>query len=458
MKHSGTFKESGAISAYTRLAEVMNIIEGVPHGIAITDTEFRLVTMNTYMEALCGYPVAIARGVDADLILKTNVMGRERDWRTVMSGEAPSTIEGDIITAQRKKLPVRFTFKTLSAEEQTLAGMLIFIEDISAIKEMQAKSMKGQACGEIIGKSPKMLEVLDSIPVFANTNATLLITGETGTGKDLLAETIHKSSRRSSYPFIKVNCGALPETLLESELFGHVKGAFTGAHSDKPGMFRLAEGGTIYLTEIGDLPLPLQVKLLTVLDDREFYPVGASRKVSVDVRLVAGTHHDLKKSVREGRFREDLYFRLNVLRAHMPPLRERTGDVQILLNHFMDKVLSNLKKPVTGFSKKVMEKLERYRYPGNVRELCNIVEYSATMCREGKILPEHLPQYISSPQALPESAAVTTVGMESSWTSIEKKRILEALLHARGNRGKAAEALGWARSTLWRKIHQYGIE
>lgn len=443
------------------------MLEGIPHGAAIIDSDFRIVSMNGMLEAMSGHNLEDARGIDADSIIRSNLGVAHRNWRKLINSDTKSSLEGDIVTSQRKKLPVRFTFKRIRSGIEEMAGVFILIEDISLVKEIESRGLRGQVSHGLVGTSPKMQEIFETLPVLASTNATLLITGETGTGKDLLAETVHKASRRSNYPFIKVNCGALPESLLESELFGHAKGAFTGAHADKPGMFRLAQGGTIYLTEIGDLPLPLQVKLLTVLDDREFFPVGGSRKVSVDVRLIAGTHHDLKRLVREGRFREDLYFRLHVLSAHMPPLRERAGDVPVLLNHFLGISSGNMQKNVKGFAKQAMDRLQSYDYPGNVRELSNIVEYAVTVCKGDSIAIEDLPAYLLSPQGfgvvqedagrLVSSEAGALIN-EGGWSSIERRRILEALISTGGNRGKAARALGWGRSTLWRKIRNYGIE
>lgn len=464
MKHSATSHAFRPIDSYPAQLQVRELVEGIPHGIVIMDRELRVVFMNSFLEALSGYGSDQARGMDVDGIMCSNLPSIERTWRKALDSGEPASWEGDMVTSQRKRLPVRFTFKPLRDEAGSPIGHFALIEDISALKQMQSGKSNAQATDAIIGKSHGVLEVMESIPVLASTNATLLITGQTGTGKDLLAETIHKASKRAGHPFIKVNCGALPEALLESELFGHARGAFTGAHADKPGLFKLAQGGTVFLTEIGDLPLALQVKLLTVLDDREFFPVGASKKVSVDVRLIAATHHDLKKLVQEGKFREDLYFRLNVLRSHMPPLNDRAGDVPILLAHFLEHFCRNVNKPISGFTKRAMERLESYDYPGNVRELCNIVEYAVTMCMEGKITPEHLPQYINAPRIRETdmSAHVATTSSPAkpagdSWSEIEKRLILDALTKAGGNRGKAAQSLGWGRSTLWRKIKIYGI-
>lgn len=465
-------KQIGTISGFAGQPEAVDLMDGIPHGAAILDSRFRMIEMNSMLVAICGHSSEDACGMDADMIIKSSLGFAERNWRKLVENGSRVSIEADVITAQRKKIPVRLTIKPLGGQDEGAVGYFLMIEDISMAKEIEAKRFNGQAVHGLIGASQKMQELYESLPVLANTNATLLITGETGTGKDLLAETVHKASKRSGYPFIKVNCGAIPESLLESELFGHCKGAFTGAHSDKPGMFKLAQGGTLYLTEIGDLPLPLQVKLLTVLDDREFFPVGGSKKVSVDVRLIAGTHHDLRMLVSEGKFREDLFFRLNVLAAHMPSLRERPEDIALLLNHFLGVYAGNAQGAAKGFSKKAQDMLLAYEYPGNVRELRNIMEYAVAVCKGGNIEPKDLPQYISSPSSakhqrmephvesnhrnkpVPETSHMAQY---DSWDAIEKRRILDAMIATGGNRAKAANALGWSRSKLWRKIRTHGI-
>jgi DNA-binding NtrC family response regulator len=241
-------------------------------------------------------------------------------------------------------------------------------------------------------------------------------------------------------------------------------------------MFRLAQGGTIFLTEIGDLPLALQVKLLTALDDRAFYPLGSSKRVEVDVRVMAGTHRDLEDLVARGRFRQDLFFRLNVLSVHLPPLRERDGDVRLLTDHFLGQFSKGLGKSIEGISPRALTVLHRYAYPGNVRELRNIVEYAASVCRGEKIRPEHLPEYVVRGAARPPADAprapsdrrgaepggrrVNLSGLsgKATWSDVERRMIMETLLECRGNRGEAAKTLGWGRSTLWRKMKQYGME
>jgi PAS domain S-box-containing protein len=467
------------VSGFSGL-NLLNLLNGLPHGVVLIDNAGGIVTANRIFEAFTGYLAADVLGVGCDFVLRANPDIKKTLLEAPFDGPETLALEGDIINVNRKKAFMRFFVSPLINQNGTRIGYMVAVEDITALKERGRQHPGVSEAKGILGHSPKMQEILDFMPILARTDTTLLITGETGTGKDLLAEAIHHESKRASYPFIKVNCGALPETLLESELFGHVRGAYTGAHTDKPGMFRLAQGGTLFLTEIGDLPLALQVKLLTVLDDREFYPLGSSKKVQVDVRLITGTNRDLRQMVKEGNFREDLYYRLNVLRAHMPPLRERGDDAPLLLDHFAKLFAANLGKGIKGFSAEASAELANYAYPGNVRELRNIVEYAVNVCPSDCITPSHLPTYIHasalshSPlretnrvEAAPQRAdnnstsppnSETTFAQGNTWTEIEKSQILGALMKTGGNRSLAALDLGWGRSTLWRKIKRYGLE
>jgi PAS domain S-box-containing protein len=448
----------------------LSFINALPHGMALLDSDGAVLILNSVLEAITGRRSEAVTGLPLNLVLRTSLPPNDDALKA--RGNNPVSLETDVINADRKKVPVRLTFTAVSGGAQE-KYTLCCLEDISAIRKFDKAGGGPIIPTGFIGHSPPMQELLEFLPILARTDATVLITGETGTGKDILAQAIHDASKRAGYPFIKVNCGALPENLLESELFGHVRGAFTGAHADKPGMFRLAHGGTLFLTEIGDLPLQLQVKLLTVLDDREFFPVGSSKKVKVDVRVITGTHRDLEGLIRAGRFREDLYFRLNVLKAHLPPLRERKGDVRLLAEHFLQKFAAVLRKKIRGFDRQAMDILTRYRYPGNVRELRNIVEYAANICQEDEITPDHLPEGIrpgDTPHhnataaesgkgvfAGPSTAASSTKPAGNTWRDTEKSMIMEVLLKCKGNRGEAAALLGWCRSTLWRKMKQHNI-
>ena len=455
-----------------------DLLAGFPHASAVLDEGFKIVTLNRLFEALTGYGHDVAVGVYADFILRGN-MGNSRGQvfqRVLETGETASS-EGDIINRSRKKIVVRFTVSLVHTRKGPQArGLLLVVEDISALQATIRTTLYRDWTTDIIGHSPKMQAVFEIMPLMARTEASILITGETGTGKDKIAETIHRNSPRGKYPFIKINCGALPPDLLESELFGHVKGAFTGAVRDKPGMFKLADRGTIFLTEIGDMPLPLQVKLLSVLDDRAFYPVGGERKETVDVRVIAATHRSLREQVERGAFREDLFYRLNVLHIHLPPLREREGDIRFLLDYFLKDYASRLGKEVQTFSAAALELLLNYHFPGNIRELRNIVEYCANVCRCTVIDKDDLPRYlfdrtedggaVVSTTAVPRRnekpalAVSVPAGAKAggeNWPAVEREMILQALKAARGNRSKAASILGWGRTTLWRKIIQHGL-
>jgi len=462
--------ESMQLSPLHHIA-VSELLNGFPHAIVVLDTGLRVVEMNCYLEALTGYSGTQAKGVYGSFILRCNLGPKNQYFYKVLETGEPISAEGNIISRDHKKIPIQFTISPLRSDKGEMMGLLVVLEDISLLQ--QTKSQRIYDGTEVIlGHSPKMQEVFALMPVLAHTDASVLITGETGTGKDIIAEAIHKASKRARHPFIKVNCGALPESLLESELFGYVRGAFTGAVKDKPGMFRLAHDGTIFLTEIGDLPMPLQVKILSVLDDKEFYPVGGTQKVKVDVRIIAATHRDLREQIHLSRFREDLFYRLNVLRIHLPPLREREGDIRLLLDHFLREFNAKLNKSLKGFSTNAFNKLLSYAYPGNVRELRNIIEYAANICQGKRIRSEHLPQYIFTHQvsgSLPQPKAYDSGPREETeppesykpragnWNDIEKEMILQALTKTRGNRSQAAEILGWGRTTLWRKLKTHGL-
>ncbi|MCF8056155.1 MAG: sigma 54-interacting transcriptional regulator [Desulfocapsa sp.] len=462
-------KRPSALHSSPVFAELLN---GIPHGIAILDRDLCIVTINRFLEAMIGHTAEEARGVYGEFILRANFGSNNQPCKEVLETGESLSIDGNIINRHRKKISTHFTLSRLHDEQEQPIGVLIVLEDNSVAKGADSIGQEHAATNEILGHSPQMEEVFELMSVLARTDASVLITGETGTGKDMIAEALHKSSKRARQPFIKVNCGALPEALLESELFGHVKGAFTGAVTETVGMFRLAHKGTIFLTEIGDLSLPLQVKLLSVLDDREFFPVGGSKKVKVDVRIIAATHKSLRQEVQKGNFREDLFYRLNVLHLNMPSLWERDGDIRLLLDHFLRQFSEKLGRNVTGFSQEAIDFLIDYHYPGNVRELRNIAEYSANICQGQMVEMKDLPQYLFRPEkssptnsaSIPSSPSPSSVeqiqsveNISGGWAGIEKEMILDALRKSGGNRTQTANLLGWGRTTLWRKLKKYEL-
>jgi len=327
---------------------------------------------------------------------------------------------------------------------------------ITLLQENRAlrSALRGKGVGEfgIIGRDPKMLKIFDAIERIARTKATVLISGESGTGKELVAEAIHNQSPWRNKPFIKVNCAALPEGLLESELFGHEKGAFTGAHTTKRGKFELADGGTILLDEISEIKPQLQAKLLRVLQSQEFERVGGVQPIKVDVRVIATTNRKLEEAIRAGQFREDLYYRLNVVRIHVPPLRERMGDVPLLAMHFLKKFCKECGRQIKGISKEALEKLTHYPWPGNVRELENCIEQAVIMAR-GALLEEE--DITLAGVMLDGEAEYIRVPFGRPLSEVEREVILYTLNRVGGNRTKTARILGISVRTLRNKLREY---
>jgi len=314
----------------------------------------------------------------------------------------------------------------------------------------------------VIGTSPALRGVLDLVAKVAETDSTVLITGESGTGKELIARALHYNSRRAERRLVTVNCGAIPEELLESELFGHVRGAFTSAVSQREGRFTLADGGTIFLDEIGDMSPNLQVKLLRVLQERTFEPVGSSKSVTVDVRVVAATNQDLERAIRENRFREDLYYRLNVIPIEVPPLRQRTDDIPLLAQHFLDVMNQERGTRVDTISEEALALLVRHDWPGNVRELENLIERLSVLRGEGEIRIEDLPANLRGRSAQPplSSPSIPEAGLDFREVvdHFESELIRQALEQTQGNKNRAAQLLGLNRTTLLEKIKKKGLE
>ncbi|RMG74051.1 MAG: sigma-54-dependent Fis family transcriptional regulator [Nitrospirae bacterium] len=342
----------------------------------------------------------------------------------------------------------------------SLDELALIINRAAEVKDLQDENLRLKKAvsrcycyPNIIGESDAMKDVFRMIDRLAQSDSTVLILGESGTGKELVASTIHYQGKRKDGPFVVVNCGALPENLIESELFGYEKGAFTGATRRKPGRFELANGGTLFLDEVGELPPAVQVKLLRVLQDGTFERLGGTESIKVDVRVIAATNRDLETEVKEGNFREDLYYRLAVIPLTLPPLRERREDIPLLIEHFLQRYNSRLGKQVS-FSKDAVSALMEYHFPGNVRELENIVERMVTLCEGDRVTREDLPSHLFKKGAHEELELqpLTKVAQEA-----EKQYIVRVLRQTGGNRSRAASVLGISRKTLWEKMRQYGI-
>lgn len=358
-----------------------------------------------------------------------------------------------------------YVLKPFNIEELLLTvKKAVEVEALARETEALRRELAGDApAEELIGRSPAMIEVFKQIGKFADTDYTVLIVGETGTGKELVAGALHRNSRRRNGPFVRINCAAIPENLLESELFGYEKGAFTGAVSRKIGKFELAEGGTLFLDEIGELPLSMQAKLLRVLQVKEFERVGGTKTIKLNARIIAATNRDLVRMVKEGTFREDLYYRLNVVTIHVPPLRERKEDIPLLAEHFLRRAAAELGKAVQGFSPEAIKLLEAYDWPGNVRELRNVCERAVVLAQGPLVLPEDLPLTLRQPEELGLGEGEIELRLRSGQTlaeilhDVERTVILKALREHNYNRTRTAQALGISRRTLHLKLKEYGL-
>jgi len=346
--------------------------------------------------------------------------------------------------------------------------LLLIIKRLLRMKQLEEENLSLKKRVEeryglegLVGKSPQMLKIYDLIETVAQTDTTVLVNGENGTGKELVANAIHLQSPRKKGPFIKVNCAALPETLLETELFGHEKGAFTGAIRQRKGRFEMADGGTLFLDEIGDVSPGVQVKLLRVLQEKQFERVGGNETLAVDVRLICATQRDLKEEIRKGNFREDLYYRLNVVPITLPPLRERREDILLLAEHFVDKFSKKMGKEIAGLSEDAKALLLRYPFPGNIRELENMLERAIALIKGKIIQPEDLPDEVCGQPSSIQDVCKRIRGskpLASATKLFEKEYIQSVLEKTKGKKGQAADMLGISRKTLWEKIKELEIE
>lgn len=330
------------------------------------------------------------------------------------------------------------------------------LERQSLIRENKylRSELKGEY-GELVGKSQEMMEVLRTVEKVAPSDSTVLITGESGTGKELVARALHRNGPRSSEPFIVVNCSAIQPTLLESEIFGHERGAFTGAVTRKPGKMELADNGTLFLDEIGDMAYELQAKLLRAIQEKEFERVGGTSVIKANIRFIAATNRDIHKAIQEGKFREDLFYRLNVVNIHLPPLRELKEDIPLLIEHFLGKYSAALKRRGVQITDEATELLMNYRWPGNVRELQNCIERTILLSDSDIIRPEHLPQEVRASEFPQSTQAETLVKRETTLKEMEKAHILKTLEEVGGNRTKAAKLLGISLRGLQYKLREY---
>ncbi len=432
------------------------ILDSIADGVFTVDHQWRITSFNRAAEKITGVSRAEAMGQRCRDVLKAEVCEKDCCLRkTVATGEPIANKTVYIVNARGQRLPISISTAVLKDDRGAMIGAVETFRDMSIEEKLRRTIEESYSFEDIVSKSHRMREIFGILPDIADSASTILIEGESGTGKELFARAVHNLSPRREKPFVAVNCGALPDTLLESELFGYKAGAFTDAKRDKPGRFRQAERGTLFLDEIGDISPAMQVRLLRFLQEKTYEPLGSVQSVKADVRVIAATNRPLASLVREGKFREDLYYRVNVIRIELPPLRERMEDLPLLVAHFIQHLNAIQKKDISGISDEALACLMCHDYPGNVRELENILERAFVLCKTGMIEPHHLPESI---HARPSAESGTPPLETLSIKDMEAIFLTNALRRNGWNRLKTAHQLGMHKSTLFRKIKALNIE
>jgi len=427
-----------------------------PEGVFLINTRWQVGYFNRRAEEITGFKRDEVMGRFCWDIFRSDQCQKNCPMRITMStGEILVDQEVEITTKAGQKRLIMVNTAQIKKQGNVVLGGVETFHHLTC-PEVEMEKLENHPLANIVGVSPRMQEIIQSLPVIAAADSNVLIQGESGTGKELVARALHLHSPRRKGPFVAVNCSAIPENLLESELFGHERGAFTGAIANKPGRFELAKGGTLFLDEIGDLKPELQVKLLRVLEEKSFMRVGGTRKIPLEARIVAATNVDLQEAMRQGRFRDDLYYRLFTVPIDLPPLREKREDIPILVKSFLEQLNRKFNKRVRGVDPKVMKILCRHAWPGNVRELQHVLEYCFVFAKGPLITERHLPRLESAwggrelELSLSDKAA-------SPLQALEKKTILMALEMTQGSKQDAARMLKISRSKLWRKMRLYDI-
>jgi two-component system response regulator HydG len=438
------------------------VVNTMTDGLMVVDNDRTIVSINKAMEVLAGYSKEELIGEPCHVIgcdVCFRLVGGKKIWKCDLFSKG-EIYKRRCSFAKKNGLRVHVLknatlFK--NGDGRVIGGVETFTDLSEIIKRdhkikrlHQALSHKDGFHG-IVGRSPAMQRLFDLIQSTAESDAPVIIYGDSGTGKELVANVIHRLGRRKKGPFIRVNCSALNESLLESELFGYVKGAFTGAYETRKGRFEAADGGDIFLDEIGDLPMSTQIKLLRVLQEKEIERVGDYHPIKIDVRVISATHRNLKELVAKERFREDLFYRLHVIPIYLPSLKERIEDIPLLIDSFVNEIQLRTGSRIQGFSKEVMERFMRYSWPGNIRELINALEYSFFSCKGEYIELEHIPDSMLDDKKKVFMPAKEAVGVP------EKERLIWALNQAGGKKTEAARILRVSRQTIWKKIKKYGI-
>ena len=433
--------------------EIAIILDSVADGVFTVDGEFRITSFNRAAEEITGVPREEAVGRPCCEVFRASICEAQCALKeTMQTGRPVVNRSVYIVRPDGERVPISVSTALLKDRQGIVLGGVETFRDLRLVEELRAEIAGRYTFADILSKNREMRRLFEILPTVAESDSTVLIEGESGTGKELFARAVHNLSSRKDKPLVIVNCGALPDTLLESELFGYKAGAFTDARKDKPGRFALAHGGTIFLDEIGDVSPALQVRLLRVLEDRTFEPLGGTESVTADVRVVTASNRRLADLVKAGTFRQDLYYRINVVKLTLPPLRQRREDIPLLVDHFIARFNRLREKEIAGVSPEVLQILLAYDYPGNVRELQNVIEHAFVLCPRGLIQPAHLPEPLR-----PSSSESVAVGVKT-FQELEARFIQDVLRRHAWNRLAAAKELGIHKTTLWRKIKQLGLE
>ncbi len=449
-------KITGGVQVFRDVNTTMNrslILDNIADGVFTVDTAWRITSFNRAAEKITGVPASEALGKSCSDVFHANICGEDCAIAQSMFTGKPATNRCiQILNNEEKKIPVSICAAPMYDSLGNLIGGVETFRDLRTINYLQKRLSRRNSLGDILSKSPSMQKIFDLLPQIARSASNVLILGESGTGKELVARALHDMSDRGEGPFVAVNCGALPDSLLEAELFGYKAGAFTDAKKDKPGRFKMAENGTLFLDEIGDIPSSMQVKLLRVLQEKTYEPLGSTESVEHNVRIIAATNKNLEDLVRQGRFREDLFYRINVFKIDLPPLRERMEDIPLLIEHFITRFNAIQKKSISGITSEAMSSLMTHSYPGNIRELANIIERAFILCKTDFIEKKHLPE------ALLPGNTVRTDSNSNSLRDVQSNYLLDILKQNNWNRLQTARQLGIHKSTLYRKIKSLGIE
>jgi len=436
------------------------ILDSIADGVFTVDSDLKITSFNRAAEKITGVKQEEALGRHCWEVFRASICEKRCALReTMQTGQQIVNQSIFIVNLEGDRVPISISTALLKDGKGKVIGGVETFRDLSLVEELRKELSRQHSFFDIISKNREMQRLFGILEQVSEGNTTILLVGESGTGKELFARAIHSLSSRKKGPMITINCGALPDTLLESEIFGYKSGAFTDAKKDKPGRLALAEEGTVFLDEIGDISPALQVRLLRVLQDRVYEPLGSTKSEKADVRIVAATNKDLEDLVKEGTFRQDLYYRINVVKLVLPPLRNRKEDIPLLTDHFVRKFGRLIGKEIQGISPEVMPLLMSHDFPGNIRELENIIEYATVVCKNSLIGIEHLPDYLQPPSGtMPVTADKKISERELSWKDMEKRLIYEALRKNHWNRRAAALEMGMHPSTLWRKMKRLNIE